>query len=168
MRLRNVTLVKVVSRNVARDVSRSKNSARLARMSHYCSKLVRPRHAGLQTGSLGHWDSYMWAADYHYGNYRTWCNRWPMVVRMSDRVEVEWFEQVGPHGKPVEYEISVGDVALIAAARVIPKDPKDGEPFIAASIYAHWNQKDGAAESSGSGRGSGQGMRSAPMSPGNT
>ena len=54
---------------------------------------------------------------------------------MSDRVGVEWFEQVGPKSGPGENEIAVSGVGLIAAARITPKDPRDGEPFIAVSIY---------------------------------
>ena len=50
-----------------------------------------------------------------------------MIVKLSDRVEVEWFEQVGPDRQPKENEISVSDVGSIAAARVVPRDPEDGE-----------------------------------------
>lgn len=73
-----------------------------------------------------------------------------MVVKMSDRVEIEWFEQIGPDDDPKENELSVSDVGLIAAARVIPKDPEDGKPFIAVSMYAHWNKENHAVRSSAS------------------
>ena len=102
----------------------------------------------LETGSRRHWDSYTWTDDYPEGQFRTWCDRWPMVVKLSDRVEVEWFEQVGPNSSPSDNEITVSDVGLIAAARVIPKGPRDGEPFIVVSMYAHWNQEDHAVRSS--------------------
>ena len=95
---------------------------------------------GLETGSRRHWDSYTWAAGYPENRFRTWCDRWPMIVKLSDRVELEWLNQVGPNGRPAATEISVSDIGLIAAARVIPRDPEDGEPFIAVSMYAHWNQ----------------------------
>ena len=62
---------------------------------------------------------------------------WPVVVKLSDRVEVQWFRQVLP-STPVEREdeIAVSNVGIIAAARVIPLT--GGEPFIAFSIYARW------------------------------
>ena len=101
---------------------------------------------GMETGGRGHWDSYNWARDYPEGRFGVGRNRWPMVVRLSNRAEIEWFEQVGPDRRPEENELSVSDVGLIAAARVIPRDPEDGEPFIAASMYALWNPTDGATK----------------------
>ena len=44
-----------------------------------------------------------------------------MVVRLSDRVEVEWFRQVGPIRETEEDEIAVSGIGTIAAARVIPR-----------------------------------------------
>lgn len=62
---------------------------------------------------------------------------WPAVVKLSDRVDVEWFRQVLP-STPQEAndEIAVSNVGIIAAARVIPRGA--GEPFIAFSMYARW------------------------------
>lgn len=97
--------------------------------------------AGMETGGRRHWDSFTWASDHPEDSFRTWCNRWPMVVRLSDRVEVEWFDEAGPGRDPDENELSVSDVGLIAAARVMPRVPRHGEPFIAASLYAHWNRR---------------------------
>ena len=73
------------------------------------------------------WES--WPGD-HY-------DRWPMVVKLSDRVEVEWFRQVLP-STPTEGddEIAVSNVGIIAAAKIIPL--VGGEPFIAVSMYARW------------------------------
>ena len=85
--------------------------------------------AGMETGSRAHWDSHVWTED------KNLCDRWPMVVKISDRVDVEWFEQVGPKSDPGENEIAVSGIGYIAAARITPKDPRDGEPFIAVSIY---------------------------------
>ena len=62
-------------------------------------------------------------------------DRWPMVVKLSDRVEVEWFRQVGAISEPKEDEIAVSGVGTIAAARIIPRD---APPFIAVSMYAQW------------------------------
>ena len=91
--------------------------------------MARELRPGLETGSRKHWDSKTWYEETQY-------NRWPMVVKMSDKVDVEWFDQVGQDGEPSANEIALSGVGLLAVARVIPKDTKDGEPFIVASMYA--------------------------------
>ena len=58
-----------------------------------------------------------------------------MVVRLSDRVEVEWFKQVSTIQIPKPDEIAVSGIGTIAAARITPRD---GEPFVAVSMYARW------------------------------
>ena len=64
-------------------------------------------------------------------------DRWPMVVKLSDRVKVEWFRQVLPTTpEEGDDEIAVSNVGIIAAARVIPL--VSGKPFIAVSMYARW------------------------------
>ncbi len=63
------------------------------------------------------------------------CDRWPMVVKLPDRVEVEWFKPVSPMMRPEADEIPVSDVSTIAAARV---NPQGVEPFIVVSMYARW------------------------------
>ena len=63
-------------------------------------------------------------------------DRWPLVVKLSDRVELEWFKQTIPTRWVEADEIAVSGVGTIAAARVSPKD--GGEPFIAVSMYARW------------------------------
>ena len=102
---------------------------------------------GIETGSQAHWDSRVWKSQWREDEPRWYCDRWPMVVKMSDRVDIEWFEQVGPKSDPAENEITVSGIGLIAAAKVTPKDPNDGEPFIAVSMYAHWNPETGASDS---------------------
>ena len=65
-------------------------------------------------------------------------DRWPMVVRLSDRVQVEWFRQIGPtwvaEDRPLD--VAVSGIGTVEIARVIPA--KGPEPFIAASMYARW------------------------------
>ena len=64
-------------------------------------------------------------------------DRWPMVVKLSDRVKVEWFRQILPTApEEQDDEIAVSNVGIIAAARVIPL--VSGKPFIAVSMYARW------------------------------
>ena len=65
-------------------------------------------------------------------------DRWPMVVKLSDRVKVEWFRQVGPIWVAPErpQDMAVSGVGTIDVALVSPTDGT--EPFIAASMYARW------------------------------
>lgn len=62
-------------------------------------------------------------------------DRWPMVVKLSDRVEVERFNRVPPFTHPRPHEVSVSGIGTTAIARVTPVV---GEPFIAVSMYARW------------------------------
>ena len=82
------------------------------------------------TGPAEHWDS-----SWYEGRVDRLLDRWPMVVRLSDRVGVEWFRQVGSIRETEEDEIAVSGIGTIAAARVIPRD---APPFIVASMYARW------------------------------
>ena len=51
----------------------------------------------LDIGPKESWDSHSWNAN----EAGTLYDRWPMVVRLSDRVDVEWFRQVGAlYGSP--------------------------------------------------------------------
>lgn len=63
-------------------------------------------------------------------------DRWPLVVKLSDRVRVEWFRQTIPTRWVADDEIAASSIGTIAAAKVIPAD--GGEPFIAVSMYARW------------------------------
>ena len=62
-------------------------------------------------------------------------DRWSMVVKLSNRVEVEWFHRVLPISETKANEMAVSGIGTIAAARVLPKD---GEAFVAISMYARW------------------------------
>ena len=91
----------------------------------------------VDTGPREHWDSHVWNSDWWKG--RGWpdlFDRWAMVVKLSDRVDVEWFKQVSPISVPAEDEIAVSGIGTIAAARVTPRD--GSAPFIAVSMYAKW------------------------------
>ena len=64
-------------------------------------------------------------------------DRWPMVVKLSDRVKVDWFQHVLPAApKETDNEMAVSIVGTIAAALITPLDK--GQPFITASLYARW------------------------------
>ena len=64
-------------------------------------------------------------------------DRWPIAVKLSDRVKVDWFRQVLPT-TPRENldELAVSCGGIIAAAKITPLE--SGEPFIAVSMYARW------------------------------
>ena len=59
------------------------------------------------------------------------------MVKLSDRVDVDWFEQVAPHRhRPEPHQIAVSAPGLIDAAIITPKDGT--EPFLAVSLYGGW------------------------------
>ncbi|MYD95317.1 MAG: endonuclease/exonuclease/phosphatase family protein [Chloroflexi bacterium] len=92
----------------------------------------------LDIGPQESWDSHSWNSDWWRGRgWRALYERWPMVVRLSDRVDVKWFRQVSPDGWPEKDEISVSGIGTITAARVTPKDGSI-EPFMVASMYGRW------------------------------
>ena len=89
----------------------------------------------LDIGPQESWDSHSWNSDWWRGpGSPALFDRWPMVVRLSDRVEIDWFKQVGPTAWPGPNEIAVSGIGTIAAACVTPKD-ESIEPFIAVSMY---------------------------------
>ena len=77
----------------------------------------------------------------HYENEMHWdrsfFDRWPLVVQLSDRVEVEWFRQVPPWSEVNKQDIGVSGIGTIAAARVTPSG-RPQEAFIVVSMYARW------------------------------
>ena len=48
----------------------------------------------VEIGPREAWDSDWWRGR----GWRALFDRWPMVVRLSDRVDVEWFRQISPWG----------------------------------------------------------------------
>lgn len=83
------------------------------------------------------YDSHHWNSNWWEGRWPHLFERWPMVVKLSDRVDVEWFKQVSAIGWPGDDEIAVSGIGTITAARVTPKDDSI-EPFIAISMYGRW------------------------------
>ena len=63
-------------------------------------------------------------------------DRWPLVVQLSERVSVEWFEYCFPIHWPSPGRFEVSGIGTIAVARVVPVSGVD--PFIAVSMYARW------------------------------
>ena len=92
----------------------------------------------VDTGPVEHWDSHVWNSCWYEGRFKKLFDRWSMVVRLSDRVDVEWYKQVSPISEVAADEIAVSGIGTIAAARVTPKDTRDATPFIVVSMYARW------------------------------
>ena len=92
----------------------------------------------LDIGPREAWDSHSWNSEWwRERGWRALYDRWPMVVKLSDRVEVEWFKQISPVWGANPDEIEVSGIGTITAARVTTKDSST-EPFIAVSMYARW------------------------------
>ena len=53
-------------------------------------------------------------------------DRWPQVVKLSDRVKVEWFRPVAPTLAINADDMAVSRIGAIAAARVTPQDDSAG------------------------------------------
>lgn len=88
----------------------------------------------------GPWESYDSHVLYTNEYRRYWPNlfdRWCRVVKLSDRVEVEWLKQFPPVAGPPEGTIPVSGIGTIAAARVTPVD-SSVKPFVAVSMYGRW------------------------------
>ena len=147
--------VKVVSWNIAKKhepwrqlLDMDVDVALLQEASEPPDDVVRLREATLppsegagplDIGLREAWDSHSWNSDWWHGRgWKALYDRWPMVVRLSDRVEVEWFKQVGPVWQyPDASEIAVSGIGTITAARIIPRD-NSVSPFIAVSMYGQW------------------------------
>lgn len=88
---------------------------------------VGPGAADEMKGALGgnaHWD---WETH----------DRWPAVLKLSNRVKVRWFRPISLMAKEEKKnQIAVSDLPTLAAACVTPLP--DGEPFIVMSMYARW------------------------------
>ena len=93
----------------------------------------------LDIGPQEAWDSHSWNSDWWHGrDWRALYDRWPMVVRLSDRVDVQWFKQIGPAWRyPKPDEIAVSGIGTLTAARITCRD-RSVEPFIVISMYGQW------------------------------
>ena len=98
----------------------------------------------VNAGPKEHWDSHVWNSRWYEGRFEKLYDRWPMVVKLSNRVEVEWFRQVSTIAETRKDEIAVSGIGTIAAARIIPQD---AAPFIAVSMYARWIRPHPSAKS---------------------
>ncbi|MDE0100982.1 MAG: hypothetical protein OXN91_09220 [Chloroflexota bacterium] len=132
--------IKVVSWNIATMIEPWKELAAMDADVALLQEARRPpaevaEH--LDIGPQESWDSHSWNSDWWCGRWPALYDRWPMVVRLSDRVEVEWFKEISPVSGASPDEIEVSGFGTITAARVTPKD-NSIEPFIAVSMYGRW------------------------------
>lgn len=91
----------------------------------------------IQSGPRDHYDSHSWNSRWFEGRFSRLFDRWAMVVRCSERVQIDWFKQVSPISEVRPDEIAVSGIGTIAAARVTPQ-ATETEPFIVVSMYARW------------------------------
>ena len=137
--------IKLICWNIARrrkpwdNLVEMSEGADVALLQEVGNRMALEPPKGVETGPRAHWDS---SAKAHPDAKR---DRWPMVVKLSDRVEVEWFKLVNPETEPADDEVKSSGVGTMAAARIVPKDPNDGEPFIVVSMYALWNPDTGSS-----------------------
>lgn len=93
----------------------------------------------IDPGPDEHWDAHTWNSRWHDRRTRDrfdrLFDRWAKVIKLSNRVGVNWYRQVSPVGWMLDDEIAVSGIGTIAAARI---QPANTEPFVAVSMYARW------------------------------
>ena len=123
-------MIKLVCWNIAK---RWEPWRELAEMAGHGVDVALLQEAGSPPGDLVHMlryeDDVLWSRHLY--------DRWPLVVRLSDRVEVEGFRQVPPISELGEQDIGVSGIGTVAAARVAPPGRPE-EAFVAVSMYARW------------------------------
>lgn len=78
---------------------------------------------------------------FQYDNQVFWdrklYDRWPLVVKLSDRVDIQWFPQVPPTSEVQADTAGTSGIGTGAIAKVIPCATQQ-KPFIVVSMYARW------------------------------
>ena len=124
-------MVKVVSWNIGK---REKPWRKLVQMaSEGAADLALLQEAGSPPGDVVDRIEYVDGVFWNRHLY----DRWPLVVKLSDRITVEPYRQVPPTSDLGEEAIGVSGIGTIAAARVTPRDNADAS-FVAVSMYARW------------------------------
>ena len=102
----------------------------------------------LDIGPREAWDSHSWNSDWWHGRGNRLFDRWPIVVKLSGRVEIEWFKQVGPNCWSEPDEVAVSGIGTLTVARVSALDGSI-DPFIAVSMYARWANPHSSTDKTG-------------------
>jgi len=122
-------MIRIVCWNIARRVKPWYELAEMARREEVDVALLQ--EAGGPPGDLAHLirhdDDVFWNRQLY--------DRWPLVVKLSERVEVERFRQIPPISELGENDIGVSGIGTLAVARIMPKGQSE-DAFIAASLYA--------------------------------
>ena len=124
-------MIKVVSWNINK---REKPWRELVRMA--CdgeADLALVQEAGGPPGDLVHLVEY---EDRIFWNRHLY-DRWPLVIKLSDRIKVDPYRQVEPISDLGEDAIGVSGIGTIAAAKVTPRNSEE-QAFVAVSMYARW------------------------------
>ena len=124
-------MIKVVSWNIKKSVDPCHGRVLMTKNGE--ADLALLQEAGGPPGDLVHLVEYDDAVFWNRQLY----DRWPLVVRLSDRIKVEHYRQVPPISDLGANDIGVSGIGTIAAARVIPCESED-EAFVAVSMYARW------------------------------
>ena len=124
-------MIKVVSWNIGKRTEPWRELVQMAREGN--ADLALLQEAGSPPGGLLDKIEY---SDKVFWNRQLY-DRWPLVVKLSDRVTVKPYRQVPPTGDYGEDEIGVSGIGTIAAARVVPHGSEE-EAFVAVSMYASW------------------------------
>lgn len=118
--------IRVVSWNVGKRSEPWRELARMARDGE--AELALLQEAGRPpeevVDRVGYEDRVFWNRHLY--------DRWPLVVRLSDRIAVEQYRQVPPSSDLAEAQIGVSGIGAIAAGRVIPRD-SEAAAFVAVS-----------------------------------
>ena len=124
-------MVKVVSWNIGKRTEPWRELERMAREGDVDVALLQEagRPPGEVVDRVEYEDQVRWNRQLY--------DRWPLVVKLSDRVKVKPYRQVPPISDLGDDAIGVSGIGTIAAARVIPRDNED-EAFVAVSMYAAW------------------------------
>ena len=124
-------MIKVVSWNIDKSTEPWRVLADMADRGDADVALLQ--EAGSPPGNLIRWIPY---EDEVFWN-RNLYDRWPLVVPLSDRIEIEPYRQVPPISDLGERDIGASGIGTIAAARIIPRDQPQ-HAFVAVSMYARW------------------------------
>ena len=124
-------MIKVLSWNISKRAQPWRELVQMAADGD--ADLALLQEAGSPPGDLVHLVKYEDGAFWIRHLY----DRWPLVVKVSDQIQVEPYQQVPPINELGENAIGVSGIGTIAAAKVIPND-SDREAFVAVSMYARW------------------------------
>ena len=124
-------MIKVVSWNVGKRAEPWRTLVRMANDGDADLALVQEAGSlpGDVVGRVEYDDRVFWNRNLY--------DRWPLIVKLSNRITVEPYRQVPPINDLGADAIGVSGIGTIAAAKVIPRDSEE-EGFIAVSMYAGW------------------------------